>query len=104
MTTQDSAHEPGNKLYFMVFGALLAIVAIEVFFTYQGLSTGTLLTAVLVLAIIEATLGVMYFMHMRYERSILFWSLIPYLVVCFIMMNHIWRDASRVIALKVQSP
>jgi len=104
MSTAETTHEPGNTLYLMVFGALLAIVAVEVVLTYQHLATGTLLTALLALAIIEATLGVAYFMHMKYEKRILFWALIPYLLLCFIMMNHIWRDASRVIAHPVQSP
>ena len=35
MNTAESTPGPGTKLYLMVFGALLVIVALEVFLTYQ---------------------------------------------------------------------
>ncbi len=41
----------------------------------------------------------MYFMHLRYERPSLFWSLIPGLIFVLLMMNHLWRDAHRLISL-----
>jgi len=104
MSTAEPTREPGMRFFVMVWGALLLIVALEVFLTYQHLAPGTLLAALLALAIVEAAIGLMYFMHMRYERSVLFWSTIPYLVLCFLLLNHIWRDAARIISLKVQSP
>ena len=104
MNTAESTHGPGTKRYLMVFGALLVIVALEVFLTYQHPATGTLLAALLTLAFLEATLGVMYFMHLKYEKRTLFWSLIPYLLLCLILFNHLWRDAARVISLPVRSP
>jgi len=104
MSTAESTPQPGIKLHLAVFGAILLMVALEVFLTYQHLSTGTLLFALMTLAFISVTLGVMYFMHMKFERSILFWSLIPYLILSMMMLNHIWRDAARVIPMHVQSP
>ena len=104
MSTAEPTREPGMRFFVMVWGALLLIVALEVFLTYQHLAPGTLLAALLALAIVEAAIGLMYFMHMRYERSVLFWSTIPYLVLCSLLLNHIWRDAARIISLKVQSP
>jgi caa(3)-type oxidase subunit IV len=104
MNTAESTPGPETKLYLMVFGALLVIVALEVFLTYQHVATGMLIVALLTLAFLEATLGVMYFMHLKYEKRILFWSLIPYVLMCFILLNHIWRDAARVISHPVQSP
>ncbi len=61
------------------------------------LEPGTLLAALLSLASLEAGLGVMYFMHLRYERRALFWSLIPTVVFVLLMLNHLWRDAHRLI-------
>ncbi|MFI5209724.1 MAG: cytochrome C oxidase subunit IV family protein [Gemmatimonadales bacterium] len=95
----ESAHEPAMKLYVMIWIGLLLIVGVEVALTYAGLSTGTLLAALLSLASVEAGLGVMYFMHLRYERRILFWSLIPGLIFVLLMLNHLWRDAARMISL-----
>jgi caa(3)-type oxidase subunit IV len=94
MAQAGSVRDPGMRLYLTVFTALLLIVAIEVVLTYLRLPTETLLFALLALALIEAGLGLMYFMHLKYERR-LFWSLIPALIFIFIMMNQFWSDAHR---------
>ena len=65
----------------------------------RDLPAGTLLAALLALALLEAGLGVMYFMHLKYERRILFWSLIPGLIFVLLLLNHLWRDAARLISL-----
>lgn len=83
------------RLYVAIWLGLLLIVGAEVALTYAGLSAGTLLAALLALALMEAGLGVLYFMHLRYERRILFWSLIPALIFVFLMMNQFWSDAHR---------
>lgn len=87
------------RLYVGVWIGLLLIVAIEVALTYAHLPVGTLLAALLTLAIIEAALGVMIFMHLRYERRVLFWSLIPGLIFVLLMMNQLWSDAYRLLSL-----
>jgi caa(3)-type oxidase subunit IV len=95
----ESTHEPGMRLYVTVWIGLLLIVGVEVALTYAGIPAGTLLAALLSLASLEAGLGVMYFMHLRYERRILFWSLIPGLIFVLLLLNHLWRDAARMISL-----
>lgn len=99
MTAMESGHSPGTRLYVLVWIGLLVIVGVEVALTYAGLPRGVLLTALLALAVLEAGLGVMYFMHLKYERRILFWSLIPGLIGVLFMLNHLWRDAARMISL-----
>ena len=99
MTAVESTPAPGMRLYVAIWIGLLLIVGAEVALTYAGLRTGTLLSALLALALVEAGLGVMYFMHMRYERRTLFWSLIPALIFVFIMMNQFWSDAHRLRSL-----
>ncbi len=88
------------RLYVAVWAGLLLIVGVEVALTYLHLRSGTLLYALLGLALVEAGLGLMYFMHLRYERRTLFWSLIPALIFVFIMMNQFWSDAHRLRSLQ----
>jgi cytochrome c oxidase subunit IV len=95
----ESTPGPGMRLYVAVWLGLLLIVGAEVALTYARLPTGTLLAALLALALVEAGLGLMYFMHLRYERRALFWSLIPVLIFVFIMMNQFWSDAHRLRSL-----
>ncbi len=94
-----SAPAPGMGLYVAVWIGLLLIVGVEVWLTYLHLPTEPLLYALLALALVEAGLGLMYFMHLKYERRALFWSLIPALIFVFIMMNQFWSDAHRLRSL-----
>src|ERR1700678_400592 len=79
---------------------LVCIAGIEVFLTYRGLSTHELLLVLFVLAIIEAGIALAYFMHLKYERSSLVWTLIPFVIFVLLMMNQIWPDAYRVDSLR----
>jgi cytochrome c oxidase subunit IV len=99
MATMESTSGPGMRLYVAVWLGLLLIVGAEVALTYAGLPTGVLLSALLALALVEAGLGVMYFMQLRYERRTLFWSLIPGLIFVLVMMNQFWSDAYRLRSL-----
>jgi len=95
MTATPAGRGPTMQSYVLVWIGLILIVGVEVFLTYERLSSATLLASLLVLALIEAALAVMYFMHLKYERPALFWSLIPYLVFALVMMDHFWPDALR---------
>ncbi len=104
MTATVARHGPGMKLYVVVWVGLILIVGIEVFLTSRHLPAGTLLASLLVLAVVEAGLGVMYFMHLKYERPSLFWSLIPYLIFALVMMDHFWADALRLMHQRLPAP
>ena len=95
--------EPAFRTYVLVWIALLAIVTVEVLLTYSGITVHERLAAVLGLAVVEAGIALMYFMHLRYERK-LFWALIPALVFVFIMMDHLWPDAIRMFTHRLQLP
>jgi caa(3)-type oxidase subunit IV len=95
MAGATATQEPRLGVYVVVWICLLGIVAIEVALTRAGLPAGTLVLALLALAIVEAAIGVMYFMHLRYERRLLFWCLIPALLFVLVMMNQFWSDAHR---------
>jgi len=87
-----------------LWGGLLLIVGVEVALTYEHLSTARLFVTLLVLALLEATLGLMYLMRLRYERPVLTWSLIPYLVFAMFMLDHVWPDAYRLMHQRLSGP
>ena len=97
----ETNHEPGMKEYVAIWVGLLCIVGIETFLTSMNLSTHGLLAALLILAFIEAGIALLYFMHLRYEKPNLFWSLVPAVIFVLFMMNHIWPDAYRMVNLRV---
>ena len=97
MADTESRHGPELPVYVVVWIGLLLIVGAEVALTYARLSVGAQLGGLLALAVLEAGIGLLYFMHLRYERPSLFWSLIPALVVVLILMDHFWPDAVRLL-------
>jgi caa(3)-type oxidase subunit IV len=99
MAEMDAAHSPGMKLYVAVWLGLLAIAGVEVALTYQGLGTHALLAVLLVLAVCEALIGLLYFMHLKYDRRVLFWSFAVSVVFVLLMMNQIWPDAYRMVSI-----
>ncbi|MEP7326373.1 MAG: cytochrome C oxidase subunit IV family protein [Gemmatimonadota bacterium] len=88
------------KRYVLVWLGLLLILAGEVALTFAHLSSAALLAALLALAFLEAGLALMYFMHLKYERRLLFWSLIPGLIFVLVMLNQLWFDAVRLRSLR----
>ena len=91
----------GIVKYVGIWFGLICIAGIEVILTYRGFSTHALLAALFVLAIIEAGIGLAYFMHLKYESGYLVWTLIPFVVFVLLMMNQIWPDAYRVASLRL---
>jgi len=81
--------------------AMLVIVALEVAVTYQRPSMPVLIGALLLLAAIQAFLGLMYFMHLRHESALLGWSLVGTLIFVLALMNQLWPDALRVFRLRL---
>lgn len=101
MPSAESSSGPGMKFYAVLWAGLLGIVIVEVLLTYAGLRPLALTISLLALALIEAAVALLYFMHLKYERPILFWSLIPALVFVLVLFNHLWPDAFRVTSMRL---
>jgi heme/copper-type cytochrome/quinol oxidase subunit 4 len=101
MAASEAKAIPGMKSNVALCAVLLCIVGVEVFLTYQRPSSSVLLPLLMILAFIEAGIAVMFFMHLKYERPKLFWSLIPVLLFVLFMMFHIWPDAIRLANFRV---
>ena|SRR5579884_1518218 len=80
---------------------LMLIVGIEVILTFQHLPTRTLLFSLLCLACFEAYVAIMYLMHVRDERPILFWTIFPATLFVLIFLCYIWPDAFRMFKMRL---
>ena len=92
------------KRYVIVWLCLLTIVALEVAVALSRPSAGWLLAGLLVLALIEGALGLLYFMHLRYERRSLLWSVILAVMIAVVLMDHFWFDAFRLLHQRLSAP
>ena len=94
----DAAEKPsGVGKYLVVYLFMLAIPALEVVVAYQHIGGSQMLTGMLSLAIIEALLGVLFFMHLATEkpRFILFVAVFTLFVLATI--NYGWTDSFRLL-------
>src|SRR5665647_973417 len=104
MTTSEAGTGPTMKGYVAVWLGMIVIVAIEAALARAHVSSGMLVASLLVLAFLEAAVALRYFMHLKYEVQMLFWTLIPGLLLAFIMMNQFWADAVRMRVLHFPTP
>jgi cytochrome c oxidase subunit 4 len=96
------AHEGGNRLYLVVWTVLLGLTAIEVWLAYvQVFSIGGMLAILMALSLVKAALIVAYFMHLRFERNTLVWSLVPVVVVIGLLAVF-FPDGVRALQLAVR--
>jgi caa(3)-type oxidase, subunit IV len=69
-----SEHIVSKKIYFVIFGALMVGTALTVAAAFQDLDhvlfTGANTVVALTIAVIKATLVVLYFMHVRYSTRL----------------------------------
>jgi len=94
--SQTSASGSMTSQYF-VYGAILLIAIVQV---VAAMAIGPSLWRMLLLAIIQAYLAVMFFMHLRDEKPTLRLALIPGTLFVLIMMNMIWADSFRLAVMK----
>ena len=88
--------EGSLKTDLMVYVAILVMAGFQILMAYHG--SGVIM--MLCIAAIQAFLAVMYFMHLRDEKSTLRLALIPATLFVLVMMNMVWADSYRLIHLK----
>jgi caa(3)-type oxidase subunit IV len=88
--------------FFVVWGVLLVLTAIEVYLGYQNMEPKRMLSILMCLSIVKAALIIGYFMHMKYEVSRMKWLTMTSLVFCLAMMMVFFPDAFRIIYLGVR--
>ena len=67
--TPHVEHHLPKNLYFLIFGALMVLTALTVGIAYVNLGQLNIVVA-LAVAIVKASLVVMFFMHLKYESHL----------------------------------
>ena len=100
---QEHAHEAGSKkLFLYVWFWLLGLTGIEVFLAYEQLGVKLMLTLLMGVSIIKATLIISYFMHLRYERRSLVLTLMPAMIFVIGMLFVFFPDSLRLLHMRPQ--
>jgi|SoiMethySBSTD1v2_1073268.scaffolds.fasta_scaffold656855_2 cytochrome c oxidase subunit 4 len=74
---------------------LLALTGVEVLLAYLHTPPIVMLAALMGLSLLKAAYIIAYFMHMKFERRSLRFSLFPILVLCILALLMLLPDAAR---------
>ncbi len=95
--TNDKAHKnSGMGRDLIVFACLLALAGIQFFIAFQDITATQMFERMLCVAIIEAGLALLFFMHLSENRG-LRWFVIIFTVAVIFGMQYGWSDSSRLL-------
>lgn len=80
----------------MVYICLLVLAGIQFVIAYQNITTSQMLLRMLIVAIIEAGLAVLFFMHLADNRG-LRWFVLIFMVGAILGMQYGWTDSFRLL-------
>jgi heme/copper-type cytochrome/quinol oxidase subunit 4 len=92
MTTDTKA---GSGRDIVVYVCILVLAAIQFVIAYQNMDAGTMFTWMLIVACIEAALGLLFFMHLSENRGLL-WFVVIFAVSALLAMQYGWTDSFRI--------
>ncbi|MEK6407158.1 MAG: cytochrome C oxidase subunit IV family protein [Acidobacteriota bacterium] len=104
MEAGHGEHGGSNRENVIVWGALLALTAIEVFLAYIQINVTLMLIILMGASIVKAALIVAYFMHLKFERLSLILTIVPTLVVLLCLFAILFPDSFRLHNMRPPEP
>jgi caa(3)-type oxidase subunit IV len=92
----SDAHSGGTAKDLIVYIFLLALAGIQFVIAYQNISTGQMFVRMLAVAVIEAGLALLFFMHLSENRG-LRWFVLVFTVAVLLGLQYGWTDSYRLI-------
>jgi|ERR1700722_579255 caa(3)-type oxidase subunit IV len=90
------AHKSNTGKYVVVYLCILVIAVLQFVVAYSDITAGRMLMRMLVLAIIEAALALLFFMHLSDNRG-LRWFVVVFIVAVMLGMQYGWTDSFRLL-------
>jgi len=94
MTTADTHKSNGMGKDLGVYVALLVLAGTQFLIAYQDITVQQMFERMLIVAIIEAGLALLFFMHLADNRG-LRWFVIIFTVAVILGMQYGWTDSFR---------
>src|SRR6202167_4231716 len=94
MTTVEEHKSGGMGKDLIVYVCLLVLAAIQFVIAYQNISTAQMFVRMLAVALIEAGLALLFFMHLSENRG-LRWFVLIFTVAVILGMQYGWTDSFR---------
>jgi len=91
-TATDQSNGMGKDL--IVYVCILALAGIQFLIAFQDISASQMFARMLIVAVIEAALALLFFMHLWENRG-LKWFVLIFTVAVILMMQYGWTDSFR---------
>jgi cytochrome c oxidase subunit IV len=94
-TAQDKSAGIGKDL--VVYVCLLALAGLQFVIAYQNLDTSQMLWRMLAVAVVEAGLAELFFMHLWSEKRAFLVFVVVFTVAVLLGMQYGWTDSNRMV-------
>jgi len=93
MTTAAGQKSNAGR-YVMVYVCMLAIAALQFVIAYSNITGEQMFARMLFLAVVEAALALLFFMHLSENHGLL-WFVVVFTVFVLLAMQYGWTDSFR---------
>ena len=97
MTTAEQHKSTGIGKDLAVYVCLLALAGLQFVIAYQKIDASQMFTRMLAVAIVEAGLAMLFFMHLWSEKRAFLWFVVIFTVSVLLGMQYGWTDSFRMV-------
>ena len=97
MTTAEAHKSDGIGKDLVVYVCLLALAGLQFVIAYQKIDASQMFTRMLAVAIVEAGLAMLFFMHLWSEKRAFLWFVLIFTISVLLGMQYGWTDAFRML-------
>jgi len=97
MTTTEAGKSVGMGKDLVVYLCLLALAGVQFAMAFQNIDTSQMLVRMLAVAIVEAGLAVMFFMHLWSEKRGFVLFVLVFTIFVLLAMQYGWTDSTRMV-------
>jgi len=95
MATQEKSAVIGKDL--LVYVCLLALAGLQFVIAYQNIDASKMFSRMLTVALVEAGLAVMFFMHLWSEKRGFVVFVLVFTIFVLLTMQYGWTDSFRIV-------
>jgi heme/copper-type cytochrome/quinol oxidase subunit 4 len=94
-----TAEEPrrNTSKYLMVYVCILVIAGLQFVIAYSNIDASQMFTRMMFLAVVEAILAVLFFMHLWTDSRGLLWFVAVFTIFVLLAMQYGWTDSYRLL-------
>jgi caa(3)-type oxidase subunit IV len=96
MTTAEDHKSSGMGKDLIVYLCILALAGLQFVIAYQSISASQMFVRMLIVAMVEASLALLFFMHLK-DNPGLKWFVLIFTVAVILGMQYGWTDSFRLL-------